>query len=150
MVILKPSRTKTRGSTRAASAATGLSVCVSRFTSSTSRSALAKCVMGVTRATMSHGVRRTTSRLESLRTTASSTVKSSDEIVDIAASTARRAPAASICLCVDTHARPACTVHDTLTPRRQQVAVWSGAIPLHSHSVGLLAPHLPHTLSAIA
>ena len=44
-----------------------LSVSASRLTSSTSRSALAKGVMGVTRATMSHGIRRTTSRLESLR-----------------------------------------------------------------------------------
>ncbi len=40
MAILKPSHTKTRGSTRASSVATGLSVCASRFTSSTSCSAL--------------------------------------------------------------------------------------------------------------
>src|SRR5215213_7589492 len=52
--------------------------------------------MGVTRATMSHGVRWTTSRLESLRTTALSTAKSSAEAVDIAATTARRTSAACI------------------------------------------------------
>src|SRR6476646_7731587 len=52
--------------------------------------------MGVTRATMSHGVRWTTSRLESLITTASSTAKSSAEAVAIAAATARRTSAACI------------------------------------------------------
>src|SRR5579862_7235947 len=50
--------------------------------------------MGVTRATMSHGVRRTTSRLESLRTTASSTAKPAAEATVIAAATARRTSAA--------------------------------------------------------
>jgi hypothetical protein len=48
----------------------------------------------VTRTTMSHGVRRTTSRLESLRTTALSTAKPAAEAVDIAAATARRLSAA--------------------------------------------------------
>ena len=48
------------------------------------------------RATTSHGVRRTTSRFESLRTTASSTAKPSAVAVDIAASTARRDSTACI------------------------------------------------------
>src|SRR5687767_469987 len=60
--------------------------------------------MGVTRATTSHGVRRTTSRLESLRTTASSTARPSAEAVDIAAATARRASAA--CIAGELHPRP--------------------------------------------
>src|SRR6266536_1834289 len=55
--------------------------------------------MGVTRATMSHGVRRTTSRLESLRTTALSTAKPAAVAADIAAATARRLSAACISVC---------------------------------------------------
>lgn len=46
---------------------------------------------GATRTTTSHGVRRTTRRLESLRTTASSTARPSSEAVDFAAATARSA-----------------------------------------------------------
>src|ERR1700733_13783952 len=56
--------------------------------------------MGVTRTTMSHGVRRTTSRLESLRTTAASTARPTAEAADIAAATARRLSAACISRCL--------------------------------------------------
>ena len=105
MVIAKPSCTKTRGSTRGSSPATGLSFSASRFTTSTSVANLdryasplsqlalavtgARASGGVTRATTSHGIRRTTRRLESLRTTVASTGKSNVEAVELAAATAR-------------------------------------------------------------
>ena len=107
MVMAKPSLMKTRGSKRGSSPATGLSFSASRLTTSTSVVNLARYASplsqlalaaagvrdpgGVTRATTSHGVRRTTRRLESLRTTASSTAKPSAEAVALAAATARRA-----------------------------------------------------------
>ena len=100
MVIAKPSCTKTRGSTRGR-VTTGLSFSASRFTTSTSVANLARgpppplsqlalavtgarASGGVTRATTSHGIRRTTRRLESLRTTVVSTGKSNVEAVDLA------------------------------------------------------------------
>src|SRR6266566_9964413 len=46
--------------------------------------------MGATRATTSQGISRRTSRFESCRTIASSTVRSSADAVDLAAATARR------------------------------------------------------------
>ena len=58
--------------------------------------ALACHAMGATRATTSQGIRRRTSRFESLRTIASSTVRPSAEAIDIAAATAREASDACI------------------------------------------------------
>ena len=96
MAISKASRSYRRGSTRGSSPATGATVSSARSRASSTSLAALNHPIGETRATMSHGSRRATSLLESLRTTASSTARSSPEAADIAAATARRASADSI------------------------------------------------------